>query len=212
MLRKIFSKLLPPRGDKFLNYFNESAKICKENANILLNIVDNGFTNDSVEQARKLKQDNNRLTTQTLVFLHETYLTLIDREDIHEINVSLNKISRKIVKVISLFKIYQLTTYNNYIKAQVKNLQMATCELQEIIRNLKNFKKTNVLAEIYQRLKSLETKGDKLHQEAMEDLFSGNYDALTVIKFKDIYSNLEQSVDLCCYIAGLIVSVSLKHA
>lgn len=143
--------------------------------------------------------------------LNKSFITPIEREDIQYIAVQLNKINKKIVKAILNLEVYRLTTYTNEMKEQAQTLLSATEQLGDII---KKFKKVSDLEEITKAniaMKELESHGDEIHHKAMNELFSGKYDALDVIKLRDMYKEIENALDACFYISDTILNVVLKQ-
>ena len=59
--------------------------------------------------------------------------------------------------------------------------------------------------------KEIETKGDEILHTAMAEIFSGKYDALTAIKLKELYKNIESAMDACFDVSDLVVNIALKH-
>jgi len=210
-LKQLLRKILPPNGKIFFSYFEESAKICHKCVDILCEVVQQKVTDEHLATARELKHVSNDLTKKTFTRLNITFITQIDREDIYYLNKQLNKIAKKIVKAVSLFKIYQLSTYPDYLTEQSKTLMQAADELNFIVSKFKNFKKFNVIAASNERMDEIETNGDEILQNALMDLFSGKHDNLTVIKLKDIYNSIEEALDLCFTVSDSIVNIALKH-
>ena len=60
-------------------------------------------------------------------------------------------------------------------------------------------------------MKGIESHGDEIHRKAMYELFSGKYDALDVIKLRDIYKEIENALDACFYVSDTILNVVLKQ-
>ena len=143
--------------------------------------------------ARELKHKSNDLTKMILTKLNATFITPIDREDIQQVNLLLNKITRKIVKATLIFKTYQLTEYPETLKQQSDTILKATGELNLIVDKFKNFIKVEEITQSNERMDEIETHGDEVLYHAMLDLFSGKYDSLTVIKLRDIYNKDENS-------------------
>lgn len=211
MIRKLLSKILPPREKIFFSYFEENAEICHKCVDVLVDIIQQGISTERLSLARELKHNSNTLTKKTLTHLNATFITPIDREDIHYLNKHLNKIARQVVKVAFLFKTHQLAEYPNYLTEQSKTLVQAINELSIIVSKFRNFKKVNEIMTSNERMGEIETHGDEILEQAMIDLFSGKYDTLTVIKLRDIYNNIENTLDLCFSVSDAIVNIVLKH-
>ena len=186
MIKKIISKIFPPREKIFFTYFEDSANICREAADVLFAVIHEGLAEEKMVLARDLKHKNNELTKIALTRLNATFITPIDREDIQHVNLLLNKISRKIAKATLIFKTYQLTEYPETLKQQVNLMLEAADELKLIVNKFRHFKKVDDITKSNERMDEIETRGDDALYHAMLDLFSGKYDPLTVIKLRDI--------------------------
>jgi uncharacterized protein Yka (UPF0111/DUF47 family) len=212
VLKKIFDKLLPPREKIFFDFFQQGAEICDKLAVILFDIIhEKKERGVQVSLSRNLKRESYELTNKTLKRLNLAFMTPVDREDIQNISILLNKIARTITKGCSFLNTYQLSTFNDMQKAQTATLVEATHELKYAISLFRNFKNTDAISQSSDRMDSIETKGDEIICDAMSDLFSGKYDALTVIKLRDLYKDVEQALDLCFFLSDTLVNISLKH-
>jgi len=211
MIKKFLKKILPPQERVFFTYFERSAEICQQSSRILFDVIHEGLSEERMILARELKHKSNDLTKMILTKLNATFITPIDREDIQQVNLLLNKITRKIVKATLIFKTYQLTEYPETLKQQSDTILKATGELNLIVDKFKNFKKVEEITQSNERMDEIETHGDEVLYHAMLDLFSGKYDSLTVIKLRDIYNNIESALDLCFNVSDTIVNIVLKH-
>ena len=133
MIKKILHNLLPPKQKIFFTYFANSAKICHQSAEVLLDVIQHGVSEERMLLARDIKHKSNDITKETLTKLNATFITPIEREDIQEIKLLLNKISRKIAKATLIFKTYQLDVYPNTLKQQAKIMLAAADELTIIV-------------------------------------------------------------------------------
>ena len=98
------------------------------------------------------------------------------------------------------------------MQEQALTLVKAAEKLGEIINNLKKVSDVELMTKLSIDMKELETHGDEVHRKAMYDLFSGKYDAIDVIKLRDIYKEIEKTLDTCYHISDLVLSVALKQS
>lgn len=68
------------------------------------------------------------------------------------------------------------------------------------------------MTESHHRMKEIESHGDEILYKAMDELFSGQYDALTVLKLRDIYKDIEYALDTCFSVSDSIINIVLKHS
>ncbi len=206
----IMSYILPPSNDVFYSLFEEGTKCCKQSAQLLHEILEGGnITEEQIARARQYKHASSKNIKKTLEVLDTSFVTPIDREDIQNIASLLNKITKKITKACMNLKVYQLNQYTDNLKNQSQTLIAATDELELIFANFKKPTISDMTAKNL-KMKEIETRGDEILFAATEALFSGKYDALNVIKLRDIHKDLENALDACYSVSDAVVSVVLK--
>ena len=206
----IMSYILPPSNDVFYSLFEEGTVCCKQAAELLNEILANGsITENHIASARQYKHASSKNIKKTLEVLDTSFVTPIDREDIQSIATLLNKITKKITKACLNLKVYKLGTYTDNLKNQAQTLIAATNELEQIFANFKKPTISDMTARNL-KMKEIETRGDEILYSATEALFSGKYEALDVIKLRDIHKDLENALDACYSVSDAVVSVVLK--
>ena len=208
----LLAYILPPEEKVFYTLFEESAKVCYDVANLYKDIVNNSMSEDYAISAKRLKHKSNDLLKETLHQLNVTLITPIDREDIQSIATLLNKITKRIVKASLNLKVYRLENYTENMKKQAATLLKATEELQVIIHNFKKSTSIKEMTETNLKMKEIESHGDEIHYQAIDELFSGKYEALTVIKLRDIHKDIENALDSCFSVSDAVVNVVLKQS
>ncbi len=208
----LMSYILPPSNDVFYQLFEESSETCKLAANLFLQILKDGCNEDLMVTARQYKHKSNKIFKKTLKVLNQTFVTPIEREDIQNISAMLNRITKKIVKACMNFRVYRIEHASEHMQMQATTLISATDELDYIMHH---FKKSTSVSEITDRnlkMKEIETRGDEIHYLALDLLFSGEYDALNVIKFRDIHKDIESALDTCYDVSDAVTNVVLKES
>lgn len=210
LISGIMSYILPPSNDVFYSLFEEGTATCKQAAQLLSEILENGaITEEQFARARQYKHASVKNIKKTLEVLDTSFVTPIDREDIQNIAALLNKITKKITKVCMNLKVYRLDIYTDNLKHQSHTIIAATNELEQIFANFKKPTISDMTAKNL-KMKEIETMGDEILYSATEILFSGKYDALTVIKLRDLHKDLENALDACYSVSDAVVSVVLK--
>lgn len=205
----IMSYILPPSNDVFYSLFEEGTKCCKQAALLFNEIMEQGIKEEHIAMARQYKHASVKNIKKTLDVLDTSFVTPIDREDIQEIATLLNKITKKITKACLNLKVYRLDSYTENLRNQAQTLIAATSELEQIFANFKKPTISDMTAKNL-KMKEIETRGDEILYAATEALFSGKYDALNVIKLRDIHKDLENALDACYSVSDAVVSVVLK--
>ena len=98
------------------------------------------------------------------------------------------------------------------MQKQAETLYQATEELKIIIHNFKKSSSIKEMTETNLKMKEIESYGDEIHYHAIDELFSGKYDALTVIKLRDIHKDIENALDSCFSVSDAVVNVVLKQS
>lgn len=208
----LMSYIMPPEDKMFFTMFQDSAEICKKSAKLYDDVLHNTLNDEQIEKAKSYRKKGKLSYKLILKQLNKSFITPIEREDIQYIAVQLNKINKKIVKACLNLEVYHLTEYTNEMKEQAQTLLSATEQLGNII---KKFKKVSDLEDITKdniAMKELESQGDEIHHKAMRELFSGKYDALDVIKLRDMYKEIENALDACYYVSDTILNIVLKQS
>lgn len=208
----LMSYIVPPEDKMFFIYFQDSAEICKKSAKLYDDIMHNQLNEEYKEKALKYKKKGKLSYKAILKQLNKSFITPIEREDIQTIAVQLNKINKKIIKACLNLEVYRLNNYTPEMKEQALNLVNATDKLQEIIKEFKKVSDVEHITELNIEMKEIESHGDEIHRKAMRDLFSGKYEALDVIKLRDMYKEIENAFDACFYVTDTILNVVLKQS
>lgn len=207
----LFERLLPPENKIFYDCFEDSAKNCYDIAVLFNNALTNGITEEVLIKTRTLKHRGSSLERETIRKLNSTFITPIDREDIQSLAIMLNKITKKIGQALLNINVYGVTNFTEEMLQQSKTILNATEELMNIVGLLKTISKTKEITESREAMKEIETFGDNILYRAMQNLFSGKFETLEVIKLRDIYRELESALDKCFSVSDAILTIALKN-
>ena len=203
---------MPPEDKMFFTYFQYSAEICQKTARLYDKIMHDKLTDEYKEKALKYKKKGKLSYKAVLKQLNKSFITPIEREDIQTIAVQLNKITKKIVKACLNLEVYRLNDYTDEMKEQALTLVQATDKLAEIVKLFKKVSDVEKITKLNIEMKEIEAHGDEIHRRAMGNLFSGRYEALEVIKLRDMYKEIENAFDACFYVTDTILNVVLKQS
>ena len=201
---------LLPRDEKYFDRFNDMAVRIHESARILDQFFGGAAPVPGVaDQIKRLEHECDEISHEILRGIDRTFITPIDREDIHRLAVRLDDVIDLIdgtVRRLVLFKITAPTPVSRKLSQTIVEI---TGEMVEAVSALR--KQKGVIAHCI-RMKQLENQGDVAYHEAVASLFAGSIDAIEVIKWKDIYENMEGCIDQCEAVAHVLESVVLKHS
>jgi len=141
--------------------------------------------------------------------LESTFVTPFDREEIHALISGLDDVLDHIEEVADTFILYRIDAPTS-VAIQQAALIVAQCEqLHEALGHLRGFKG---LEKYWIEVHRLENEGDKLARTAIAGLFENGKKPIELIKWKDVYTLLEQTIDRCEDVANIIERIVVKHA
>ena len=203
---------LIPQEKKFFDMLIEQSAIVKEGVKYL-NAMMTEFT-DLEQKALNLNRMENKgdsMVHQIHEELNRTFITPIDREDIVALTSSLDDIldcADNVADNIVMFKIRKPT---KAMADMVRNLNMAMEEVDTAVHNLKDMKKPKDTRSCCVEINRLEHEGDTIYRKAIADLFETE-EAKDIIKFKELYTNIEIAADKCEDVADVINGILIKYA
>ena len=202
-----------PREEDFFELFERAARNAHEGAVLLLEFVEK--FDDVVERAKRIKDiehAGDKITHDVIDRLNGTFITPLDREDIHELACRLDDIIDLIDTAVNRMVIYKIDKPTPEARKLARCLRHATgliVEAMPLLRDMKNGKKIN---EKCIAIQTQENEADRLMQEALAQLFDRHHDPIEIIKWKDIYEEIESATDRCEDVANVLDSIVLKNA
>jgi len=202
-----------PRDERFFDLFESAAEKIEEGVTALLDLLDD-YTNipEKVKNIKDLEHEADEITHQTIDKLNRTFITPIDREDIHELITKMDDIIDFIEAVSQRLWLYRLQKPTPEIKELVLVLQKAIKMVKQTIKNLRNMKNPQIILNSCIEVNTIENEGDQVLRNAMTSLFDNVPDPINVIKLKEIYEIIEMAIDRCEDVANIIEGVVLKNA
>ncbi|MGH9365569.1 MAG: DUF47 domain-containing protein [Thermoanaerobaculia bacterium] len=199
-----------PRDEKYFERFTEMARRIHESA-----VIFNRFFQDVspvatvADQIKRLEHECDEISHEILRGIDRTFITPIDREDIHQLAVRLDDVIDLIDSSVRRLVLFHVTEPTPQGQKLSEIIIRVTREMVEAVSALQ---KQKGVVEHCIEIKRLENEGDVAYQEAVAFLFSADIPAIEVIKWKDIYEGMEACIDQCAAVAHVLESVVLKHA
>jgi hypothetical protein len=164
------------------------------------------------KRIKDLEHDGDKITHNCLAALHQTWITPLDREEIHALITRLDDVLDCIEAAserIVLFEIRTSTPEARELAQAVVESCTAMCAATQSLRDLKKHSK---LLELCVEINQHENAADALYRVALAALFKHGTDPLLVMKWREIYDQLENATDRCEDVANIIEGVVLEHA
>lgn len=214
MLRKFIKAIIPSKSDIFFILFEEAALNAHQAAKIFVDILNSRDlvqTDELCVNSRMLKQKATDINKKVLLQLNKMFITPIDRGDIQELSGLLNKLTKRIVKISTKLKIYNIDA--NTDDCLIKNantLLIITKALFDCVSGLKT-SDANQITQNGDIINELEENGIEDFRHAINEMYSGKFDTLTILKLKEIYKSIDAAIELSVSAADLIMQVSVKN-
>jgi predicted phosphate transport protein (TIGR00153 family) len=204
---------LIPKEMIFFDLFEEAAKNAHQGALALVDLLEN-FTNvpEKVKRIKDIEHAGDKITHTTIEKLNQTFITPLDREDIHELICRLDDIIDLIDTAVARMHLYKIDKVTEDAKALGRVLVKATAIIIELLPKMRNLKLSSSLLQDCIAIHTQENEGDRIEQHALASLFENGHDPIFIIKWKDIYEELESATDRCEDVANVIEGIVLKNA
>ena len=199
-----------PRDEAFFEMFAELAKRLTASARLLHQLFAEPHRLDEhVSAIKALEHEADNLTHEIILRIDRSFVTPIDREDIHLLASQLDTAIDLIDGTARRAQMFHIGVAREPATRLTDVLVRASDALQSAVGSIK---KTRIVTERARDVKRLEEEGDAIYHVAVGELFNGTPDPLEVIKWKDLYDTIEDALDKCEDVANVLESISLKHA
>jgi hypothetical protein len=208
------ARLLPASGgEPFFDLFEEHATRTREAAGLLGAMVRDGAPPDrQAELVKAAEHAGDEVTHAVIERLHQTFITPIDRGDIHELISRMDDVLDLIEASAERIWLYDIRVMEADARELADVLEKAVVEMGEAVRGLRDLKDRPSLLAHCTEINRLENVGDQLLRRAMARLFRESRDPIHVIKWKEIYDYLENAIDRCEDVANVIEGVALEYS
>jgi predicted phosphate transport protein (TIGR00153 family) len=197
-----------PREEDFFVLFRKQAALVREGCDLLHEMLESFDRLE--ERARQLKDVEHRadvVTHDIFERLNRTFITPLEREDIHQLASNLDDVLDAVEAIGSRFVLFQIRQPSTEAKRLAKILTECATQIEKAVDSLQNM---NNLMSFTVEINRLENEADAISRLVMADLFSGRHDLLDVLRWKEIYGRLENAADRCEDVANAIESIVVK--
>ena len=204
-----------PKDKKFQPSFEQCAKNLVKISETLvaaLTTEDAAEKKSLLKEIGRLEQVGDDIAHSIFLELSKNFITPFDREDIHSLISSLDDIADYIYAAALNIELYKVKTIEVEIVQLAELLSVMCKDLDIAIHELRNFKKTKVIADVCERINKGESQADHLCNTAIARLFLQETDAIELIKVKEVLQTLEMASDKCDDAANVLESILIKNA
>ena len=201
---------LLPREDEYFVLFTQITEKIQEASSILVEMLQSNGENleTFTKRIKDTEHSCDELTHKLTIKLNKSFITPFDREDIYTLTVALDDVCDYIDAGARAIVMYDIKDFNDHSINLAKVIQKQSASINAAISILKKPTEMNThIVEIHR----LENEADEIYFRAIGELFRNSTDALSVIRYKELYEILENATDRCESVANIIESIILKH-
>jgi predicted phosphate transport protein (TIGR00153 family) len=198
-----------PRDEQFFDLYGKMATEIQDASRLLEQLLATDPPDlAQVEPIRDAEHRCDALTHDAIQRLHRTFITPFDREDLYALATTLDTVMDAIDHTASLIRLYKIEIVRPGARELARGVTSSAERMNLALEALATRKPVNPHAVEINRL---ENEADHMYQEAVRTLFESETDAIMIIKWKEVYDNLERITDCCEDVANVIEGVVVKH-
>ncbi|MBI4511916.1 MAG: DUF47 domain-containing protein [Deltaproteobacteria bacterium] len=207
----MFGKLLP-RETSFFDFFERHAALTVEGAKEFLSLASTGANvGPKSKRIKEIEHETDVITHHCVEALHKTFITPIERDDIHRLITRMDDIMDFIEAAAERIALYEIREMTPEVRDLADVLVRSTEEVEEALKGLRDMAHADMVVKKCIDINRLENEADAILRNAVARLFKEERDPITIIKWKEIYEHLENATDRCEDVANIIEGVVLEH-
>src|SRR5215211_7934329 len=194
--------VIAPRDRQFFDLFEEAGGNIVRAADLLEQMLrDYPDKSDLARDILVCEQEGDRITHDIIRRLNQTFVTPIDREDIHELASALDDI-------VDFFGLYRIEAPMAQAQQLARILNHSCQQVAQAIPRLRSF---DDIHHFTVEINRYENEGDRVVREALANLFQAGIDPMLVIRWKDIFERLEDGIDATERVANILEGITIKN-
>ncbi|HXF48378.1 MAG TPA: DUF47 family protein [Verrucomicrobiae bacterium] len=204
---------LVKKEEAFFDMFERATKNLSASVDVFLEMIkDFSKLEKGVQKLDELEHEGDIITHEIMDRLNRTFITPIDRDDIHAIAAGIDDVLDLTEEVADRIFLYKLEKPTQNLVQMAQILHQSVMEVAKAITSLRDLKRPRRILDYAIEINRLENEADMLLKMTMVELFERAPSPLEVIKWKEVYESLEKAIDKCEDMAVVIESVVVKNA
>ena len=204
---------LIPRSGRFYELFDQSARNLVVASEALTDLLEH-FENVETKTAhlKDLEHEGDEITHKIYLQVHQTFVTPFDREDIAALAQRMDDVMDYIEGASTAIHTYGITQPTSAARGLADLIRLQCIQLEKAISVLRHKGRLKSILEQLKEVNRLENEADTLFLNSMAELFHGEMSPVDIIKWRDIYDQLELATDSSEQVAYVLEAIVLKHA
>ena len=203
---------LVPQDRIFFDLFDDLGNTCTQAAELLVTITDD-YTDlkNRTHKMEELEHRGDEISHRIYEQLNRTFITPLEPEEINRLTTALDDILDYIEGTTLMMMNYGITDTDAAMKELAQLIYLSVNEIALAVKAIRKIRDPSYVEEKCIEVNRLENLADDVTAHAIIELFKGG-DAVTIIKLKDIYQNLESATDKCEDAANVLSDIAIRHS
>jgi hypothetical protein len=201
---------LTPRDNAFYAMFTEAGRNIADSVDVLAGLIDPNANREAIaKQLRDKEHAGDAVTHRIMRQLNTSFVTPFDREDIYRLASALDDVIDAIEAAADFIVLADVGKLPPLMTEQIKLLQSSANETADAMARLSTLRD---LEPYWIEVNRLENEADRVYRKLLSKLFSGDYDALTMVKLREVADGLEEAADALEHVAHAVETIAVKES
>jgi hypothetical protein len=201
---------ITPRDNAFFDMFTEAGRNIAESADLLAGLLDPNANREALaRQLREREHAGDAVTHRIMRQLNTSFVTPFDREDIYRLASALDDVVDAMEAAADFIVLADVGKLPALMTEQITLVARASQETADAMARLKTLKD---LEAYWIEVNRLENEADRVYRKLLSRLFSGDYDALTMVKLREVADGFEEAADALEHVAHAVETIAVKES
>jgi predicted phosphate transport protein (TIGR00153 family) len=201
---------LTPRDNAFYEYFTDAGRNVAESAEALTGLLDPNANREAIAKTlREREHTGDAITHRIMRQINTSFVTPFDRDDIYRLASALDDVVDEMEAAADFIVLADVGTLPPLMLEMIQLLQRSANETAEAMSRLRTLRD---LEPYWIEVNRLENEADRLYRKLLSKLFSGAYDALTMMKLREVADGLEEAADALEHVAHAVETIAVKES
>ncbi|HEY2792665.1 MAG TPA: DUF47 family protein [Micromonosporaceae bacterium] len=202
-----------PSDDTFYDYFSRAAANLVKGTALLSELALPGADVPSIgERLVEVEHDSDSITHDLYNKINSTFVTPFDREDIYRLGSGLDDVMDHLEAIGTFVYLYGLSSLPALPREMLEIIDVLDQQAKVTADAMPRLKTMTDLSDYWVECNRLENEGDRAYRMLLVRLFSGEYDALTVLKMKEVADEMEAACDAFEHVANTVETIAVKES
>ncbi|MBN1505022.1 MAG: DUF47 domain-containing protein [Candidatus Eisenbacteria bacterium] len=202
-----------PKEFSFFDVFDEHVGLAVEASQLFRELVERSAVDEiALARMQSIEHSADETTHMLIDQLNKTFITPFDREDIYSLAKELDDIVDTLTTIVNRMRVYRLAGPNKNLIEFSLVIDESIRAVASAVKGLRHMKNRKAITKCCVEVNTLENVGDSMRDKVLAELFETESNPINVIKWKEIYENAENVLDICEDVANVVESIVVKQA